>query len=93
MMTRKVGPSALPLALACSFALACANESATPTGLGSPPAGMVSRGGVAGCTPGYRHDLGSETGEVLETIYAGYDPRWHTVAASIWHFSGYAIAF
>ena len=35
----------------------------------------------------------SETGEVLETIDAVYDPRWHTIAATIWHFSGYAIAF
>jgi hypothetical protein len=35
----------------------------------------------------------SETGEVLETIEAVYDPRWHTIAATIWHFSGYAIAF
>jgi hypothetical protein len=35
----------------------------------------------------------SETGEVLETIAAVYDPHWQTIAASIWHFSGYAIAF
>ncbi|MDB4881292.1 MAG: hypothetical protein JWL95_58 [Gemmatimonadetes bacterium] len=35
----------------------------------------------------------SETGEVLETIDAVYDPHWQTIAASIWHFSGYAIAF
>ncbi len=35
----------------------------------------------------------SESGEVMETIEAVYDPRWHTIAASIWHFSGYAIAF
>lgn len=35
----------------------------------------------------------SETGEVLETIEAVYDPHWQTIAASIWHFSGYAIAF
>ena len=35
----------------------------------------------------------SETGEILETIEAVYDPRWHTIAATIWHFSGYAIAF
>ena len=35
----------------------------------------------------------SETGEVLETIPAVYDPHWHTIAAPIWHFSGYAIAF
>ncbi|MEO5868727.1 MAG: hypothetical protein ABIT91_02630 [Gemmatimonadaceae bacterium] len=35
----------------------------------------------------------SETGEIIETIEAVYDPRWHTIAASIWHFSGYAIAF
>lgn len=35
----------------------------------------------------------SESGEVLETIIAVYDPHWHTIAAPIWHFSGYAIAF
>lgn len=35
----------------------------------------------------------SETGEVLETIPAAYDPHWHTIAAAIEHFSGYAIAF
>jgi hypothetical protein len=35
----------------------------------------------------------SETGEVLETIEAVYDPHWQTIAATIWHFSGYAIAF
>ena len=35
----------------------------------------------------------SETGEVLETIEAVYDPHWRTIAATIWHFSGYAIAF
>ena len=35
----------------------------------------------------------SETGVVLETILASYDPHWHTIAAAIWHFSGYAIAF
>jgi hypothetical protein len=35
----------------------------------------------------------SESGEVLELIPAVYDPHWHTFAASIWHFSGYAIAF
>ncbi|MDB4892457.1 MAG: hypothetical protein JWL61_4312 [Gemmatimonadetes bacterium] len=35
----------------------------------------------------------SETGEILETIEAVYDPHWQTIAASIWHFSGYAIAF
>ena len=35
----------------------------------------------------------SESGEVLETIPAIYDPHWHTIAAPIWHFSGYAIAF
>lgn len=35
----------------------------------------------------------SETGVVLETIPASYDPHWHTIAAAIWHFSGYAIAF
>lgn len=35
----------------------------------------------------------SETGEVLETIPAVYDPKWKTIAAPIKHFSGYAIAF
>lgn len=35
----------------------------------------------------------SPTGEILETIVAVYDPRWHTIAAPITHFSGYAIAF
>lgn len=35
----------------------------------------------------------SESGDILETIPAVYDPQWHTVAAPIWHFSGYAIAF
>lgn len=35
----------------------------------------------------------SESGEVLETITAVYDPHWHTFAAPIEHFSGYAIAF
>ncbi|CAN5511141.1 hypothetical protein BH09GEM1_BH09GEM1_16670 [soil metagenome] len=35
----------------------------------------------------------SESGEVLETIPAVYDPHWHTIAAPIEHFSGYAIAF
>ena len=35
----------------------------------------------------------SESGAVLETIVAVYDPHWHTIAAAIWHFSGYAIAF
>ncbi|MEO8623292.1 MAG: hypothetical protein ABI625_19605 [bacterium] len=35
----------------------------------------------------------SESGEILELIPAVYDPHWHTFAASIWHFSGYAIAF
>ena len=35
----------------------------------------------------------SASGEVIETILAVYDPHWHTIAAGIWHFSGYAIAF
>lgn len=35
----------------------------------------------------------SPTGVVLETIQAVYDPVWHTIAAPISHFSGYAIAF
>ena len=35
----------------------------------------------------------SESGEVVETIPAVYDPHWHTIAAPIAHFSGYAIAF
>ena len=32
-------------------------------------------------------------GEILEIIPAVYDPHWHTMAAPIEHFSGYAIAF
>jgi hypothetical protein len=32
-------------------------------------------------------------GQILETLPARYEPRWKTVAASIEHFSGYAIAF
>lgn len=35
----------------------------------------------------------SESGQILETIPAVYDPRWQTIAAPITHFSGYAIAF
>ena len=35
----------------------------------------------------------SESGAVLETIPAVYDPHWQTIAAPIEHFSGYAIAF
>ncbi len=35
----------------------------------------------------------SESGAILETIPAVYDPHWHTIAAPIQHFSGYAIAF
>lgn len=35
----------------------------------------------------------SESGEILETIPAVYDPRWQTIAAPLSHFSGYAIAF
>lgn len=35
----------------------------------------------------------SESGEILETISAVYDPRWQTIAAPLKHFSGYAIAF
>ena len=35
----------------------------------------------------------SEDGAILETIPAVYDPHWHTIAAPIHHFSGYAIAF
>ena len=34
-----------------------------------------------------------EWGNVLERISAVYDPHWHTIAAPIDHFSGYAIAF
>lgn len=35
----------------------------------------------------------SESGEILEVLAATYDPHWHTFAAPINHFSGYAIAF
>lgn len=35
----------------------------------------------------------SESGVVIEVIPAIYDPHWQTIAAPIWHFSGYAIAF
>lgn len=35
----------------------------------------------------------SESGEILEFIRAVFDPHWHTFAAPIDHFSGYAIAF
>lgn len=35
----------------------------------------------------------SESGEILETIPAVYDPHWKTIAAPLNHFSGYAIAF
>lgn len=35
----------------------------------------------------------SESGVILETIPAVYDPHWQTIAAPIEHFSGYAIAF
>ncbi len=35
----------------------------------------------------------SPDGQVLETIFALYDPHWHTIATPIDHFSGYAIAF
>lgn len=35
----------------------------------------------------------SEAGEILEYIDAYYSNYWHTVAAPIWHFSGYAIAW
>lgn len=35
----------------------------------------------------------SETGEILEYIESYYSHHWHTVAAPIWHFSGYAIAW
>ena len=35
----------------------------------------------------------SASGEILETIPAVYDPHWHTLAAPLEHFSGYAIAF
>src|SRR5205085_8948715 len=35
----------------------------------------------------------SPLGEVLETIFAVFDPHWQTVASPIDHFSGYAIAF
>ena len=34
-----------------------------------------------------------DLGHVLERIPAVYDPHWHTIAAPIDHFSGYAIAF
>lgn len=35
----------------------------------------------------------SDTGEILERIDSYYSNYWHTVAAPIWHFSGYAIAW
>lgn len=59
------------------------------------PAGLLLD--TSGCTNG--DDAApnvlylSETGEILETIPAVYDPHWHTIAAPIHHFSGYAIAF
>lgn len=59
------------------------------------PAGLVIDG--TGCTlpadeaPTIVY-LG-DSGEVLETIPAYYDPHWRAVAAPIGHFSGYAIAF
>lgn len=34
-----------------------------------------------------------ESGEILEYIDSFYSNYWHTVAAPIWHFSGYAIAW
>lgn len=35
----------------------------------------------------------SDDGEILERINSYYSNYWHTVAAPIWHFSGYAIAW
>lgn len=35
----------------------------------------------------------SDDGEILERLDSYYSPFWHTVAAPIWHFSGYAIAW
>jgi hypothetical protein len=35
----------------------------------------------------------SDDGEILERINSYYSAYWHTVAAPIWHFSGYAIAW
>ena len=35
----------------------------------------------------------SDDGEILERIDSYYSSFWHTVAAPIWHFSGYAIAW
>jgi hypothetical protein len=182
-MNRQIRPSVLAMAVACSLALACSKESATPTGLspvdkvlasrsdeglirGNGQAGAMASAmacathvnvansgvfGPAGGTltfgtsrliipPGALRDTVtisatvpdgdasrvefqphgleffkaaglqldvtgcavsdvpdvvylSETGEIVERIPAVYDPRWHTIAASIWHFSGYAIAF
>ncbi len=63
-------------------------EFAKPAGLQLGTAGCSMNGLVA---PNVVYL--SETGEVLETIPAVYDPHWQTIAASIWHFSGYAIAF
>jgi hypothetical protein len=34
-----------------------------------------------------------ETGELGEYIQSYYSNHWHVVAAPIWHFSGYAVAF
>lgn len=34
-----------------------------------------------------------DNGEILEYIESSYSNFWHTVAAPIWHFSGYAIAW
>ena len=59
------------------------------------PAGLILN--AAGCDiPSWASPdivyLG-ENGEVLERIRSYYSNFWHTVAAPIWHFSGYAIAW
>jgi hypothetical protein len=35
----------------------------------------------------------SDSGEILEYLQSYYSNYWHTVAAPIWHFSSYAIAW
>jgi hypothetical protein len=59
------------------------------------PAGLILN--AAGCDiPAWSSPdivyLG-ENGEILERIDSYYSNHWHTVAAPIWHFSGYAIAW
>ena len=67
-----------------------------PTGLQfAKPAGLLLD--TSGCSmdPSLVPDVVylSESGVILERIPAVYDPHWQTIAAGIWHFSGYAIAF